>query len=88
MNTDMKSRIQETLDELLNEHLIPFPLIAHKVDLESRDEYVVPFYDSRFHSIRFSWTDCGRSLRETVRTAVLNRVSSMDSPRRGWVLAS
>jgi hypothetical protein len=84
MNTDMRLRVQETLDELLSQHLIPFALIAHKVNVESRGEYIVPFYDSRIHSFRFSWTDCDGSLKEVIRTAVLDRVRGMDSPPLGW----
>jgi hypothetical protein len=73
---NIKLRVQETLDELFSEHLIPFELTAHKVDAESGGEYVVPFYDSRIHSIRFSWKEDG-SFREVVRTAVLARVKRM-----------
>lgn len=79
MKTDtenMKLRVQETLDELFSEHLIPFKLTAQKVDADGPGEYVVPFYDSRIHSIRFSWKD-GGSFREVVRTAVLDRVKRM-----------
>jgi hypothetical protein len=36
MHTNMRLRIQETLDELLSEHLILFPLIAYKVDAPRR----------------------------------------------------
>jgi len=79
MKTDtenMKLRVQETLDELFSEHLIPFELTAHKVNVGGPGEYVVPFYDSRIHSISFSWKD-GGSFREVVRTAVLDRVRRM-----------
>ena len=81
METDlenMKLRVQETLDELFNETLLPFELTAHHVNAE-HGEYVVPFYDSRIHSIRFSWKDDGR-LKELVRAAVLDRVSKMSGP--------
>lgn len=80
MNTDIRLRVQETLDELLSEHLIPFALTAQKVNAEGPGTYVVPFYDSRIHSFRFSWTNCGLSFKEIIRTAVLERVKDMDSP--------
>lgn len=51
----MKLSVQETLDELFTEHLIPFQLTAYKVQSTSLDEFSVPFYDSRCHSINFSW---------------------------------
>jgi len=80
MNTDIRLRVQETLDELLSEHLIPFALTAQKVNAEGPGTYVVPFYDSRIHSFRFSWSNCGLSFKEVIRTAVLARVKDMDSP--------
>lgn len=81
MNTDIRVSVQETLDELLREHLIPFALTAQKVSEEPPGNYVVPFYDSRIHSFRFSWRDHGSALKEIIRTAVLERVKGMDGPR-------
>ena len=82
METDMeniKLRVQETLDELFNERLLPFELTAHHVNAEGAGEYVVHFYDSRIHSIKFSWKDDGR-LKEIVRAAVLDRVNKLGGP--------
>jgi hypothetical protein len=79
MNTDkeqIKLWVQEALDELFIEHLLPFKLTAYEVNGEGRD-YVVPFYDSRLHSIRFCWTD-NRSFKQVVRAAVLARVEISD----------
>lgn len=81
----MKSRVQETLDELLDEHLIPFALTAHKVDAVGFDEYFVPFYDSRLRSVYFSWKE--GDLGGVVRTAVLNQVTRMSGPLRQVVNA-
>jgi hypothetical protein len=83
MNTDIRSRVQETLDELLVEHLIPFALTAQKVSGEVPGEYLVPFCDSRIHSFAFSWTE-GSSFKEAVRAAVLARVKTMGGPPEGW----
>lgn len=80
MNTgieDMKLKVQETLDELLTERLIPFELTAHQVNADGLGEYEVPFYDSRIHSMRFSWTDGGSSFKEVVRAAVLDRTKEL-----------
>ena len=80
---NIKMTIQATLDELLSEHLIPFRLIAHKVDEDGPGRYVVPFYDSRIHSFTFSWPDGEDPFKEVVRTAVLDRVKTMDGSRNG-----
>ena len=80
---NIKSRVQKTLDELINEHLIPFKLTAHAIRAETPGNYVVPFYDSRIHSFTFSWKDESKSFKEVVRTAVLARVSAMDDHYRG-----
>jgi hypothetical protein len=85
MNTDMRLRVQETLDELLNECLIPFALTAYRVSAEGPGEFLVPLCDSRIHSFGFSWTKGKQSFKKAVRTAVLNRVSVMDSPPNGWL---
>jgi hypothetical protein len=70
---NMKFEVQETLDELFGEHLIPFELTARMVNANGSGEYEVPFYDSRIHSMRFSWQDGGSTLKEVVRSAALNR---------------
>ena len=78
MNTDIENiqlSVQETLDELFSEHLLPFKLTAYGVKADGLGEYVVPFHDSRIHSMTFSWKD-GRSLKEVVRAAVLDRLAS------------
>jgi len=78
MNTDkeqIRLWVQEALDELLNEHLLPFKLTAYEVHGEGRD-YVVSFHDSRLHSIRFCWTD-DRPFKQVVRAAVLESVERM-----------
>jgi hypothetical protein len=90
MKTDLKKAklaVQETLDELFSENLIPFKLHAYKVEPLGLGEYLVPFCDSRLHSIRFDWAN-GQSLKETVRAAVRDRVSRMSGPLRSFWLAS
>ena len=77
---NMKFEVQETLDELFGEHLIPFELTAQKVNADGPGEYEVPFYDSRIHSMRFSWQDDGASLKEVVRSAALDRAKRYDGP--------
>ena len=88
MKTDienMKLGVQETLDELFSERLIPFELTARQVNADGPGEYEVPFYDSRIHSVRFSWTDGGSSFKEVVRAAVLDRTKRISGPVKGWI---
>ena len=73
----IKLRVQETVDELFSEHLIPFKLTAYRVRTDGLGKYEVPFRDSRIHSIRFSWTDDGLSLKEVVRSAVLKQTKAI-----------
>src|SRR5687768_15772022 len=70
--TYMQLQVQETLDELLSERLIPFKLIAYGVMGDGRGQYVVPFCDSRLHSMTFFWW-AGNSLKGAVRAATLER---------------
>lgn len=80
--TDIEStklRVQETLDELFCERLIPFRLTADKVNADGVGEYVIPFFDSRIHSIRFSWKN-GESFKEVVRVAIVDGVERMNTP--------
>jgi hypothetical protein len=84
---NMKLGVQETLDELFREHLIPFALTAYKVKPDGLGEYIVPFYDSRLRSVRFSWK-AGGSVKEAVRTAVLDRVNKMSGPLKCFGIAS
>lgn len=81
----MKLSVQETLDELLNEHLIPFELTAHRVNADGLGEYEVTFYDSRIHSIKFFWKEGGSPFKEVVRAAVLDRTKRIDGPYQGFL---
>ena len=65
------SWVQETFNELFEERLIPFELIAQVVSWEGR-EYVISLHDGTVPSVRFSWTD-DRPFKEVVRAAVLDR---------------
>jgi hypothetical protein len=76
MIENMKSTVQETLDELFYEQLIPFKLTAYEVDQNGFGEYVVPFYDSRLHSVNFS-CDHRESFKGVVRAAVLEQTKRM-----------
>ena len=78
---NMRLGVQETLDDLLKKHLIPFHLTAYRVNTNGRGEYVVPFNDSRIHSFRFMWEEPD-DFKSVVRAAVLERVDRMSGPLR------
>jgi len=77
----MKLGAQQTLDELFSERLIPFKLSAHVVDSLGGEEYIVRFHDSRLRSVDVSCPE-GRSFKEMVRAAVLDRVSRLSYPKQ------
>jgi hypothetical protein len=76
---EQRANVQQVLDKLFSEQLIPFALTAYGVNTNGRGEYVVPFKDSRIHSCRFSWKE-GEDFKEVVRAAVLERVNRMSGP--------
>ena len=81
---DMKVGAQAALDELFTEHLIPFELLARKVDRIGSEEYIVRFYDSRIRSIDISWGQ-GQSFRDVFRASVLDRVKRLSGPLHEFV---
>ena len=66
----MKIGIQVVLDQLNDEHAIPFKLTAHKVDDLGDGNYAIRFYAPRLHSIILSSRQ-GSSVRDKVRDAVM-----------------
>ena len=72
-------KVQQTLDELFSKGQLPFRLTAYDVKKLTFDEYTVPFYDSRIHSITFT-LKTGASFKEVVRAAVLQRVAGLEKP--------
>jgi hypothetical protein len=77
----MKLGAQQTLDELFAEKLIPFRLWARVVESIGQEEYIVRFHDARLHSVDVSWPE-GRSFKEMVRAAVLDRVTRLGYPAK------
>lgn len=75
---DIELRIQATLDDLFDAHLIPFALTAYEVSADGASEYVISFHDSRIRTCIFSWKG-QEDFEEVVRTAVLERVKRMSS---------
>lgn len=77
-------RVQETLDELFMERLIPFRLTASKVNADGSEEYILPFCDSRIESISFSWKN-GESFKEVLRAAIVDGIERMRGPSEGLI---
>jgi hypothetical protein len=85
MTEHIKLGIQDVLDTLMAERLLPFQLTAQKVTSNGSGNYVVPFYDSRIHSFEFNWTEGDAPFDEVVRTSILARIKTIDSPlRKDW----
>jgi len=79
MTTDielMKLGVQQTLDELFAESLIPFKLSARAVESIGREEYIVRFQDSRLYSIDVSWQR-GQTFKAIFRATILDRVKRL-----------
>lgn len=70
MVTKYQADAQQVIDDLFNEHLIPFKLVAQKVIEESPGEFRIPFYDSRLPSVT---VEVGKDngIKDQVRNAVL-----------------
>ncbi len=80
MTTDqLNLEAQATLDELMQEHELPFKLEARDLVSEGSSQYTIRFFDSRLHSITVIWEE-GQSFKEIVRVAVLDRVSRLSGP--------
>lgn len=77
--------LQETLDQLFRERLIPFELTARNVIENGRGEYEVPLTDNRIHSFSFSWNE-GDSFKDVLRAAVSDREKTMIDPVNEWIV--
>ncbi len=69
MLDEQKVEAQQALDELFNEHLLPFELSAHELESIGSEEYIVRFHDSRLPSVDISWHK-GQCFKDVFRTAV------------------
>lgn len=78
----IETEAQQVLDELWNEKLLPFSLSVGKIT-KNTGAYTVHFYDSRIRTVRVPLTERG-VFRETVRSAVLTRVTKMSGPLKDW----
>jgi hypothetical protein len=70
---------QQALDNLFNDKLIPFKLVAEKVTDERHGEFTVHFYDSRLPSVSIVLKQ-GASFMDQTRTEVLSRLRNSRNP--------
>lgn len=75
----LKLEAQTALDELMQEHQLPFKLEAGEVVAKETGQYTIRFFDSRLHSITVAWEE-GQSFKEVVRAAVLKQVAKLSGP--------
>ena len=78
----IEAEVQQVLDELWGEKLIPFALTVGKITKAS-DEYTILFHDARMHSVRVRLSN-GHPFRELVRAAVLARIAKLSGPLKNW----
>ena len=76
----IEAEAQQVLDELWNEHLIPFALTVGKIT-KTPDEFTIHFHDSRIRTARVPLIK-NVSFRDMVRSAVLARVARMSGSLR------
>ena len=76
---ELTLQAQSVLDDLWTEKLIPFQLMAHKVESLGPEDYAIRFHDSRLHSVDVSWGK-EESFKDMVRVAVLARVGRLTGP--------
>jgi hypothetical protein len=74
----LEAEVQQVLDELWSDKLIPFALNVGKIT-KTAAEYTIHFHDSRIRTARVPLTE-GHSFRDMVRSAVLARVAKMSGP--------
>jgi len=78
MLEELKVEVQEVLNEMWAEKLIPFPLNAGMIT-EGIGEYTIHFYDSRIYFAHVALTP-DIPFRDAVRTAILERVRKVSGP--------
>lgn len=71
----IETEVQQILDELLINQLIPFPLNVKNIT-KAPTEYIIYFSDSRLFSVAVPLTP-GRTTRELVQSAVLDSVAKL-----------
>jgi hypothetical protein len=80
MATDeLRMEVQQVLDDLMKEGLLPFKLTAGEVISEGSGKYTIRFHDSRMRSTTFTM-EAGQSFKQAVRAATLVRAEQISGP--------
>jgi len=79
---NLKLKVQDVLDELLSERLIPFGLTAQRVGQDCFGKYLTPFFDSRLHSIRFS--ERWQLFQRSSASRCVGTVKGLSGPLLNW----
>jgi|SRR6185436_13237905 hypothetical protein len=77
----MKLVVQQTLDELFVENLIPFKLSVRGMKSIGMEEYIIRFHESWLSSLDVSWPE-GQTFKLIFRTALLDRIARIRNPPR------
>ena len=72
----MKLVVQQTLDELFLENLIPFKLSVQGVKSIGMEEYIIRFHESWLSSLDVSWPH-DQTFKAIFRIGILDRVSRL-----------
>ncbi|MDQ1707905.1 MAG: hypothetical protein QOJ88_1116 [Pyrinomonadaceae bacterium] len=83
MKNPKNIEVQQVLDQLFSDELIPFALSVGKITDDS-DGYTIHFHDSRISTAKVV-TIQGTSFSETCKAAVLHRVGQMSGPLSGSI---
>ncbi len=75
----LRPQAQSVLDNLFNDHVLPFELTATKVECIGPNEYIVRFYDSRLRSVDVSWKK-DQSFEDVFQAAIVERVKRLSGP--------
>jgi hypothetical protein len=75
------AEVQQALDDLFSERLLPFKLSVDNMELVGPAEYVIHFHDSRLNQADFSHRS-GESFREDLRVSVMESVQRLPGPMR------
>jgi hypothetical protein len=76
----LEAQVQQVLNELWREKLIPFALNVGKITKADK-EYTIHFYDSRITNASVSLIE-GHALSDLIRSAVLNSVAKISGERK------
>jgi hypothetical protein len=73
------AEVQQALDDLFTERLLPFKLSVDNMELIGPAEYIIHFHDSRLNQADFSRRS-GESFMDDLRAGVMESVQRLPGP--------